>query len=120
MRLRASCACSRGKESKVSITKMINDMIGKKVIVRGSHSGVFFGTLKREDGQRVVMRDVRNLWYWSGAANLLQLAAEGVKYPNRCKFSREVETLVLLDVVEIVPCTDDAVNNINAVEVWTV
>ena len=95
-------------------------MIGKKVIVRGSHSGVFFGTLVREDGQRVEMADVRNIWYWSGAATLLQLAAEGVKNPEQCRFSRPVKSLVILDAVEIIPCTDDAVNNVNAVEVWTV
>lgn len=95
-------------------------MIGKKVIVRGSHSGVFFGTLKRENGQRVEMADVRNIWYWSGAATLLQLAAEGVKNPGQCKFSRPVESLMILDAVEIIPCTDEAVSNINAVEVWTV
>lgn len=95
-------------------------MIGKKVIVRGSHSGVFFGTLEREDGQRVVLSNVRNIWYWSGAATLLQLAAEGVKSPRECKFSREVESLALLDAVEIIPCTDNAVNNINAVKAWTV
>lgn len=95
-------------------------MIGKKVIVRGSHGGVFFGTLKREDGRRVEMVDVRNIWYWSGAATLLQLAAEGVKNPEQCKFSRPVESLAILDAVEIIPCTDDAVNNINAVEAWTV
>ena len=93
-------------------------MIGKKVIVRGSHSGVFFGTLKREDGQRVEMADVRNIWYWSGAATLLQLAAEGVKNPGMCKFSREVESLTLLDAVEIIPCTDEAIANIEAVRVW--
>lgn len=95
-------------------------MIGKKVIVRGSHSGVFFGTLEREDGQRVEMRNVRNIWYWSGAATLLQLAAEGVKRPEQCKFSRPVNFLVILDAVEIIPCTNEADANIESVEIWRV
>lgn len=95
-------------------------MNGKKAIVRGSHSGVFFGIFKSEDGQRVEMSDVRNLWYWHGAATLLQLAAEGVKNPEQCKFSRPVKSLVILDAVEIIPCTDEAVANIESVEVWTV
>lgn len=95
-------------------------MVGKKVIVRGSHSGVYFGTLEREEGQRVVMSDVRNIWYWSGAVNLLQLAAEGVKNPGECKFSREVKSLALLDVVEIIPCTDEAITNLSAVRIWKV
>lgn len=95
-------------------------MIGKKVIVRGSHSGVFFGTLKSEDGQRVEMSNARNIWYWSGAATLLQLAAEGVKNPEQCKFSRPVESLVILDAVEIIPCTDEAGANIESVEIWRI
>lgn len=95
-------------------------MIGKKVIVRGSRSGVLFGTLEREDGQRVEMSNARNVWYWSGAATLLQLAAEGVKYPEQCKFSRPVKSLVILDAVEIIPCTDEAVANIEAVKIWRV
>lgn len=95
-------------------------MIGKKVIVRGSHSGVFFGTLEREDGQRVEMRNVQNIWYWSGAATLLQLAAEGVKNPKECKFSRPVNFLVILDAVEIIPCTNEADANIESVEIWRV
>lgn len=95
-------------------------MIGKKVIVRGARSGVFFGTLEREDGQRIEMRNVRNLWYWSGAATLLQLAAEGVKNPRECKFSRNVESLAILDAVVIIPCTDAAIENIKAVEEWRV
>ena len=95
-------------------------MIGKKVIVRGARSGVFFGTLEREDGQRVEMSNVRNIWYWSGAATLLQLAAEGVKNPKDCKFSRPVKSLAILDAVEIIPCTDEADANIESVEIWRV
>ena len=95
-------------------------MIGKKVIVRGSHSGVFFGTLVSEEGQRVEMSNVRNIWYWSGAATLLQLAAEGVKNPEQCKFSRPVKFLVILDAVEIIPCTNEAAANIESVEIWRV
>lgn len=34
---------------------MINEMIGKKVIIRGDRSGVFFGTLAEKQGQEVVL-----------------------------------------------------------------
>ena len=95
-----------------------NNLIGKKVLARGKDSGVYFGVLASRDGQEVEMHNVRNIWYWSGAAALPQLAAEGVKNPADCKFTMTIDSLVLLDVVEIVPCTDEAIANIEAVRVW--
>ena len=95
-----------------------NNLIGKKVLARGKDSGVYFGVLAARDGQDVEMQNVRNIWYWNGAAALPQLAAEGVKCPGGCKFTMAIESLVLLDVVEIVPCTDEAIANIEAVRVW--
>lgn len=53
------------------------DFIGKKVIVRGDRSGVFFGTLRERNGQEVVLADCRRLWYWDGAASISQLAVDG-------------------------------------------
>lgn len=98
---------------------MIGDnLIGKKVLARGKDSGVYFGELASRDGQEVEMHNVRNIWYWSGAAALPQLAAEGVKFPNDRKFTMTIDSLVLLDVIEIVPCTDEAIANIEAVRVW--
>lgn len=98
---------------------MIGDnLIGKKVLVRGKDSGVYFGKLASRDGQEVEMQNVRNIWYWAGAAALPQLAAEGVKNPGDCKFTMAIESLVLLDVVEIAPCTDKAIANIEAVKAW--
>ena len=98
---------------------MIGDnLIGKKVLARGKDSGVYFGELASRDGQEVEMHNVRNIWYWCGAAALPQLAAEGVTCPDDCKFTMTIDSLVLLDVIEIVPCTDEAIANIEAVRVW--
>ena len=36
----------------------MNEMIGKKVIVRGESSGVFFGTLVEKNGREVVLENV--------------------------------------------------------------
>lgn len=93
-------------------------MIGKKVLVRGIQSGVYFGTLKCREGQEVTLEKARNIWYWSGAASLLQLANEGVKDQRGSKFTVTVDRLLLLDVVEIVPCTDEAIANIESTRVW--
>ena len=92
---------------------------GEKVLVRGIQSGVYFGTLVERKGQEVEMKDVRNIWRWEGANTLLDLAENGVARPNSCKFSNKVDSLVLTDVCEIVPCSDKAIANIEGVTEWT-
>jgi len=89
-----------------------------KVIVRGDRSGVFFGNLKERNGQEVTLTDCRRLWYWSGAASISQIAAEGVKDPEQCKFTISVEEITILDAIEIIPCTNGAIKNINSVKEW--
>ena len=89
-----------------------------KVIVRGDRSGVFFGNLKERNGQEVTLTDCRRLWYWSGAASISQIAAEGVKNPGECKFTMSVSEIIILDAIEIIPCTNGAIKNINSVKVW--
>lgn len=94
--------------------------IGKRVIVRGDRSGVFFGTLTSRNGREVRLTDVRRLWYWSGAASDFQLAAEGVKKPNECKFTVAISEIEILDAIEVLPCTDDAIESLSSVAVWKI
>lgn len=92
--------------------------IGKKVIVRGDRSGVFFGTLAERNGREVRLANCRRLWYWDGAASNFQLATEGVKRPENCKFTVTIEEIEILDAIEVLPCTDKAVKNIEEVASW--
>lgn len=96
------------------------ELTNKKVIVRGNSSGVFFGELVGRNGSEVELSNCRRLWYWSGAASLHQLAAEGVKYPNNCKFTMSVASITILDAIEIIPCTDAAIANIKGVKPWRI
>lgn len=93
-------------------------LIGKKVIVRGDRSGVFFGTLVRKEGREVELTNCRRLWYWDGAASISQLAVDGTTKPDNCKFTIAVDSIVILDAIEIVPCTDKAIMSIESVAVW--
>lgn len=93
-------------------------MLGKKVIIRADRAGVFFGTLKEKNGSEVVLTNCRRIWYWSGAASLSQLAMEGVKRPDICKFTVVVPTIMILGVIEIIPCTEEAIKSIESVCVW--
>ena len=93
-------------------------MIGLYCIVRTYSAGVFAGKLLRHEGKEVTLENARRLWYWDGAASLSQLAMEGVKKPENCKFPCEVTLVILTEAVEIMPCTQIAVESIAGVKVW--
>lgn len=93
---------------------------GKYVIVRGNHSGVFAGVLESQEGQTVVLSGVRRLWQWYGATECLQIAAEGVKQPDDCRFTMVHDSITILDAIEIIPTTAAAEANIKAVPVWKI
>ena len=92
----------------------------KNVIIRSKNAGVFFGDLKERNGSEVIMNNCRRLYYWSGAASLSQLALEGVKNPQSCKFTVVIEDITILEVIEIIPCTKEAVDSINSVTIWKI
>lgn len=92
-------------------------------IVRTHSAGVWFGNIKSLNGTVAVITNARRLWYWSGAASLSQLAVEGTKKPNECKFTvtiTEDDGVYLPQVIEVLPCSTEAVENINAVKVWKI
>lgn len=93
-------------------------MMNEKVLVRGDKSGVFFGTLAAKEGSEVTLKNCRRIWYWNGAASLSQLALEGAKKPEECKFTVTVPEMVILDAIEIIPCSPEAILNIEGVKVW--
>ena len=90
----------------------------ENVIIRTEKAGVFFGNIKERNGQEAIITNCRRLWYWSGAASLSQLAVEGTSRPRDCKFTVVVEEMVVLGVIEIIPCTQKAIESINSVAVW--
>lgn len=92
----------------------------QKFIVRCDRAGVFYGEIASRNGREMEMTNVRQLWYWDGAAALMQLAQEGTKAPRNCKFTVEVESLQVLDAIEIIPCTEKAIESIDAVAVWKI
>lgn len=97
---------------------MTENFLNKKVIVRGDRSGVFFGTLVAKEGKEVKLKDCRRLWYWDGAVSISQIAVEGVKKPDNCKFTVTVNEIIITDVIEIIPCTDESIKSIEEVNIW--
>ena len=94
--------------------------IGKKVLVRCNRAGVFFGTLAEFDSisREATLSNVRRIWYWDGAASLSQLATDGTNAPRSCKFTVIVPEMSVMEVIEILPCSDKAIKSIEEVSVW--
>ena len=90
----------------------------KYQIVRTYSAGVFAGYITKRKGQEVEMKDARRLWYWDGSSSLSQLAMEGTKKPENCKFPCVVDKVILTQVIEILDCTKAAEISIKGVEVW--
>lgn len=96
----------------------------KSSIIRTYAAGVHVGEItSREDlqsGLKVTLKNARRIWYWNGAASLSQLAVHGISAgrENNCKFPCEVETIELMQVIEIIPITKNAADSINSIPVW--
>ena len=96
--------------------KAIENLIGKKVLVRSYDAGVYFGTLVEVDGETVSVSNVRNIWQWEGASCLSQVANDGIKGG---KVSPVVESMILNKVCQIIPCSDVAIQNLEGQRVWS-
>ena len=94
-------------------------MIGKYCIVRTYSAGVFAGVLQSiGDNKQGIVTNARRIWFWDGAATLSQLATEGTSKPENCKFPCEVPEVLLTEIIEVIPCTDKAINSIKGVAIW--
>lgn len=92
----------------------------KYSIVRCRGAGVFLAQVvkRSKDGTQASLKDSRRLWYWAGASSLSQLAIEGTKKPNECKFPIAMPLQEVNEVLEIIPVTDAAKKNIDSVPIW--
>jgi hypothetical protein len=94
----------------------------KYVIVRSYVMGVFAGELQEErTDTKLVLKNARRLWYWSGASSLSELAVKGTATPNECKFPCEVPQVELNSPqgFEILDVTEQAQESIKKVPIWT-
>lgn len=94
---------------------MYKNLIGKKVLVRSYDAGIYFGTLTHVNGETVRMENVRNIWHWTGASCLAQIANEGI---TGDRVSPIVDSMVLNRVCQILPLTEKAIKNLEAQPVW--
>jgi hypothetical protein len=94
----------------------------KAVLIRSYAAGVHFGYLKEEKftpaGKVVILVNTRRVYYWSGAASLSQMALEGVSKPKDCKFTVQLDSNEIVNVIETIPLTEKALLNLYGVAIW--
>ena len=93
-------------------------MKGKYCMVRTYSAGVFAGTIVSLKGKEATLKNARRIWYWDGAASLSQLATTGTSKPDNCKFPAPVASVLLTEVIEVIPITLAAKKSIERVPVW--
>lgn len=83
--------------------------------------GVFAGYLESHEGDTIVLRDARRIWYWAGAASLSQLATDGTSKPKECKFPVAVDRVKIVSPqgFELIDITPKAKESIASVPVWS-
>lgn len=89
----------------------------KYVMCRTYSAGVFAWYLESRKWQEVILRNARRIFYWDWAASLSQLATDWTSKPQNCKFPCEVDSVELLQVIEIIPITEKAKDSIASVKV---
>lgn len=116
---------ARGAAGSISVSNQSNQnnqnntVKNKYVIIRTRSAGVFAGTLASFKDQVAILKNARRLWYWSGAASLSQLAVDGTSNPGACKFPTPVLSIILPEVIEIIPATKKAQESIANVSIWS-
>jgi hypothetical protein len=84
----------------------------RHVIVRTYSAGVHYGTLVDRRGKEVDLANAKRIWSWSGANTLHEIALRGVGSGSR--ISDAVDRITVTEAIEIIDCSDAAVENLEA------
>ena len=93
-------------------TDGLNDMVGRKCIIRTYSAGVWFGEVEKKAGAEVIVKNARRLWYWKAKKSIsLSAVAEYGIDTSACKFAPAVPS-VWLEAIELIPCSGIALTEI--------
>lgn len=90
----------------------LDDMIGKKCIVRTHSAGVWFGEIEQKAGNEVIVKHARRMWQWWAAESisLSGVAVYGINQ-EKSKICPAVDR-VWLEAIELIPATQVAIESI--------
>ena len=101
-----------------STQNIYSDLYEKIVIVRTYSAGVFYGKLKQVEGDSLILNDCRRIWCWYGAKNLSNIALVGVTDKLQTRISPKTQNHLAKGFIEIIPMSNDAINNLDSVPDW--
>jgi hypothetical protein len=94
-------------------------MKNKICIIRSYASGVHFGeVIETRDtlhGLSVTLKNSRRIHYWEGACSLSQVALNGIKTG---RVAMELPEIQVENVIEVIPMSEAAINNLKNQSVW--
>lgn len=94
--------------------ELMDTSTSKAVIVRTFSAGVHYGRLVSRDGKEVTLEGSRRIWRWYGANTLSEIATAGLD-AKRSRVAAPV-SIVLTEAIEIIDCTDAAVESIESAQ----
>lgn len=89
-----------------------------KSIIRCDRSGVLFGEVVSQKKQVVEIKNARKIYYWDGAFCVEGLAVSGTTKPEKCKLTQTVQSVIVTDAIQIIPCTAEAERKLDAIPDW--
>lgn len=95
---------------------------GSYVIARCRDAGVHAGYLVSTDEHHTVLRDVRRIWRWSGAASISEIAVYGLN-PSKSEWSKigcteKFTRLRDSDICELTVCTEEGRASLEGMPEW--
>jgi len=108
------------KDSIPTLAKSVDGM--RPVLIRSYAAGVHFGYLESQEhtlaGTLSKLINTRRVYSWQGAATLSQMALEGVKSPENCKFSVVLPENNIQNCIETIPLSEQAFDCLQNVPIW--
>lgn len=88
----------------------------KYAIVLSRNQGVVAGYIKSIHGQTVEILRARQLWRWDSTFILQDMAENGVRYPENCKFSKELsQPMIMTEACGILYCSKNGGESIRGI-----
>jgi len=92
---------------------LTNGILGKKCIIRTYSAGVWFGEVVEKSSTECIIKNARRMYYWNNikGISLSETSLYGLK--DDSKIQAPVDK-VLLQQIELIPCTDTAIESIES------
>lgn len=95
----------------------LNEMVGKKCIVRTYSAGVWFGKVTQKAGSEVIVENARRLWRFHTKKGVsLSAIAIGDIDESKCRIPNAVDS-VWLEAIELIPCNGLAIEILEGAKV---